>query len=128
MPTTHPVGDITYLKTGEGWLYLATVIDLNTRMVVGRATAADMKTPLIIEALTMAHGAGYVAGNAIFHSPAPTSGSGRNSYSSASTTGSRYGRCRFVRQLPRCQDSAQVSPRLGVKWTACWTPLRTLPE
>ena len=29
------VGDITYLRTGQGWLSLATVIDLNTRMVVG---------------------------------------------------------------------------------------------
>lgn len=68
MPTTHLAGDITYLKTGEGWLYLATVIDLNTRMVVGWATATHMKTPLIIDALTMAHNAGFVAGNAIFHS------------------------------------------------------------
>jgi transposase InsO family protein len=34
-PGTRLVGDITYLKTGEGWLYLATVIDLATRMVVG---------------------------------------------------------------------------------------------
>ena len=35
--TTASVGDITYLKTGEGWLYLATVIDLSTRMVTGWA-------------------------------------------------------------------------------------------
>jgi putative transposase len=34
-PAQRLVGDITYLKTGEGWLYLATVIDLCTRMVVG---------------------------------------------------------------------------------------------
>jgi len=34
-PGTRLVGDITYLKTAEGWLYLATVIDLATRMVVG---------------------------------------------------------------------------------------------
>ena len=35
VPTTRLVGDITYLKTGEGWLYLATVIDLATRMLLG---------------------------------------------------------------------------------------------
>ncbi|WJY91906.1 hypothetical protein CFAEC_05340 [Corynebacterium faecale] len=35
VPGTRLVGDITYLKTGSGWLYLATVIDLATRMVVG---------------------------------------------------------------------------------------------
>ena len=34
-PGQRVVGDITYLKTGQGWLYLATVIDLATRMVVG---------------------------------------------------------------------------------------------
>ena len=36
-PGTRLVGDITYLKIGEGWLYLATVIDLATRMVDGLA-------------------------------------------------------------------------------------------
>ena len=35
VPTYKLVGDITYLRTGQGWLFLATVIDLNTRMVVG---------------------------------------------------------------------------------------------
>ena len=68
VPTTHLVGDITYLKTGEGWLYLATVIDLCTRMVVGWQTASHMRTELVIDALAMAHNAGYVAGGAIFHS------------------------------------------------------------
>ncbi len=68
LPTSTLVGDITYLKTGEGWLYLATVIDLSTRMVVGWATAEHMRTPLISKALVMAHNADYVAGNAIFHS------------------------------------------------------------
>lgn len=34
MPTTVLVGDITYPRTGRGWLYLAVVIDLATRMVV----------------------------------------------------------------------------------------------
>lgn len=33
-PGTRLVGDITYLRTGEGWLYLATVIDVATRMVI----------------------------------------------------------------------------------------------
>lgn len=68
VPTTCLVGDITYLKTGEGWLYLATVIDLTTRMVVGWAAADHMRAGLVIEALKMAWKAGYVAGGAIFHS------------------------------------------------------------
>ncbi|MCP2256179.1 Integrase core domain-containing protein, partial [Prauserella aidingensis] len=43
-PGTRLVGDITYLRTGEGWLYLATVLDLATRMVVGWAMASHMRT------------------------------------------------------------------------------------
>ena len=68
VPTTKLVGDTTYLKTGQGWLYLAVVIDLCTRMVVGWAMADHMRTSLIISALNMAHTRGYVAGNGIFHS------------------------------------------------------------
>jgi transposase InsO family protein len=68
VPTTKLVGDITYLKTAQGWLYLATVIDLCTRMVVGWAMSESMKTPLIINAMKLALGQGYVAGGAIFHS------------------------------------------------------------
>lgn len=68
VPTTHLVGDITYLKTGEGWLYLATVIDLTTRMVVGWQTADHMRTSIVVDALKLAYRGGYVAGGAIFHS------------------------------------------------------------
>ena len=44
-PGQQLVGDITYLRTGEGWCYLATVIDLCTRMVVGWAIAAHAHQP-----------------------------------------------------------------------------------
>ena len=48
------VGDITYISTWEGWAYLATVIDLATRKVVGWALADHMRTELVEDALTMA--------------------------------------------------------------------------
>lgn len=67
-PGTRLVGDITYLRTEEGWLYLATVIDLATRMVVGWQMADHMRTPLIIDALEMARTHGYLAPGAVFHS------------------------------------------------------------
>jgi putative transposase len=67
-PGQRLVGDITYLRTGEGWLYLATVIDLATRMVVGWQTAAHMRTTLVTDALQMAIDAGHVTDGAIFHS------------------------------------------------------------
>lgn len=53
-PNTFWCGDITYIKTGEGWCYLATVIDLFSRRVVGWAIADHMRTSLVTEALTMA--------------------------------------------------------------------------
>mgnify|MGYP002275470788 CR=1 FL=1 len=68
VPTCKLVGDITYLRTGEGWLYLATVIDLCTRMVVGWAISERMTADIAVEALERARRRGYVAENAIFHS------------------------------------------------------------
>jgi putative transposase len=67
-PGTRLVGDITYLRTGEGWLYLATVIDLATRMVIGWQLADHMRTSLVIDALAMAVRHGRVRTHAIFHS------------------------------------------------------------
>jgi transposase InsO family protein len=67
-PGQRLVGDITYLRTGEGWLYLATVLDLATRMVVGWQLAAHMRTTLVTDALQMAIDSGHVAPDAIFHS------------------------------------------------------------
>jgi transposase InsO family protein len=48
------VGDITYIRTWEGWLFLATVIDVFSRRVVGWAVAAHMRASLVGDALTMA--------------------------------------------------------------------------
>ena len=48
------VGDVTYIKTWQGWAYVATVIDCFSRRVVGFAIADHMRTGLIIEALRMA--------------------------------------------------------------------------
>ena len=62
------VGDITYLRTGQGWLYLATVIDLATRKVIGWQTAEHMRTSLVVDALEMARTQGGAASGAIFHS------------------------------------------------------------
>jgi putative transposase len=67
-PGTRLVGDITYLRTGEGWLYLATVIDLATRMVTGWQLADHMRTSLVTDALAMAITHGHVAPGAVFHS------------------------------------------------------------
>lgn len=56
--TTAPdevwTADITYIPTQEGWLYLAVVMDLNTRAIVGWAMDARMTKDLVIRALRMA--------------------------------------------------------------------------
>ena len=53
-PNRCYVGDITYIATNEGWLYLATVIDLYSRKVVGWSMADNMKADLVNKALLMA--------------------------------------------------------------------------
>lgn len=50
------VGDITYIPTDQGWLYLATVIDLYSRQVVGWSMASHMRVDLVNDAMNMAIG------------------------------------------------------------------------
>lgn len=67
-PGTKLVGDITYIRTWTGWLYLATVIDCCTRQVIGWSMATHMRTTLICDAVTMAAGRSRLQPEAIFHS------------------------------------------------------------
>lgn len=62
------VGDITYIPTWEGWLYLATVIDCATRKIIGYAMADHYKTPLITAAIEMAARNLNLPPDAVFHS------------------------------------------------------------
>ncbi|MFD3580851.1 IS3 family transposase [Streptomyces sp. NPDC058683] len=61
-------GDITYIPTEEGWLYLATVIDIASRRVVGWATADHLRTELVADALKTACRQRRPARPVIFHS------------------------------------------------------------
>ena len=62
------VGDITYISTWQGWAYLATVIDLASRKVVGWAIADHMRTELVEEALSNAFLSRRPPAGVIFHS------------------------------------------------------------
>ncbi len=53
-PNVLWVADITYLHTGEGWLYLAAVQDAYSRLIVGWSMATHMRATLVIDALQMA--------------------------------------------------------------------------
>ncbi|MCW2938668.1 MAG: Integrase catalytic region [Actinomycetia bacterium] len=67
-PGQKMVGDITYIPTWEGWVYLATVIDCYTKAVVGWAMDDNYKTPLIEQAIEMAARNHSLTDQAIFHS------------------------------------------------------------
>ena len=61
-------GDITYIGTWEGWLYLATVIDIASRRVVGYALADHLRTELVADALSNAVAARRPSPGVVFHS------------------------------------------------------------
>ena len=67
-PGEKMVGDITYIETWEGWVFLATVIDCATRKIVGWAMDDNYKTPLISRAIQMAARNLDLPGGAVFHS------------------------------------------------------------
>ncbi len=98
-PGTRLVGDITYLRTGEGWLYLATVIDLATRMVVGWQLADHMRAGLVVDAMRMAVLHRHVQPNAVFHSD----------------RGCQYTSAEFVRYCRSSSIRTSVG-RTGVCW------------
>ena len=101
-PGQKMVGDITYVPTWEGWLYLATVIDCHTKAVVGWATGDNYKTPLIERAIEMAARNLALAENGIFHSDR---GSNYTSQQFARTL-----KKHSLRQSPAAPESATTTP------------------
>jgi putative transposase len=71
-PATAPgvqlVSDITYIPTAEGWLYLAVVIDLFSRAVLGWKLSESLHSDLVTDAISRALATGLVARGALFHS------------------------------------------------------------
>jgi transposase InsO family protein len=104
-PNQAWVGDITYIATEEGWLFLAVVIDLFSRKVVGWSMRPDMHRDLVIDALWMAwlgRNPGKQAG-LIFHSD----------------RGSQYASEDFAKMLEHCSIAPSMS-RKGNCWdNAC---------
>jgi transposase InsO family protein len=68
VPGGKMVGDITYIPTWEGWLFLATVIGCASRKVIGWAMDDNYRTPLITAAIGMAARSLALPEGAIFHS------------------------------------------------------------
>jgi len=91
-------GDITFIPTASGWLYLAVVIDLCTRRITGWSLARHMRAGLVADALAQGLGSRRPAPGLIFHSD----------------RGSQYGSCEYRAMLSRagiCQSmSARANP------------------
>ncbi len=67
-PNEKWVGDITCIWTREGWLYLAVIMDLYSRRIVGWALASRQDTPLVVAALQMAIGRRQPPASVLHHS------------------------------------------------------------
>jgi transposase InsO family protein len=67
-PGTHLVSDITSIPTHEGWLYLAVVLDLFSRSILGWKLADSFHTEVVTSALRRAIDTGLVTPGALFHS------------------------------------------------------------
>jgi transposase InsO family protein len=103
------VGDITYIPSDEGWLFLAVVLDLFSRQVVGWSMRADMGGELVIDALDMAW---------LKRSPDSKAGA-KTELIFHSDRGSQYASYDFARMLKECGITPSMS-RKGNCWdNAC---------
>jgi putative transposase len=91
-------GDITHIRTSRGWLYLAVVIDLFTRRIVGWALADNMRATLVVSALNNALDSRPKISNRIFHSDR------------GSQYGSRLFRSLLIAERMRQSMSAKANP------------------
>ncbi len=120
-PGTKLVGDITYIGTWEGWLYLATVIDCHTKACIGYAMADHMRTDLVIAALDMAAANYPLAEDAIFHSDRGTQYTSEAFAEHAEKLGLR----RSVGRTGVCYDNAQAETfNAAVRGHAAAVPAR----
>ncbi len=100
-PGDKLVGDITYLPTEEGWLYLATAIDLHTREVVGHAMAEHMRADLACDAIELAARRGLTRPDAIFHTDRGSQGEFNRSSQHLDHGGVRWAGTRSWSGYPR---------------------------
>lgn len=92
------VADLTYLTTGEGWLYLAVILDAFNRQIVGWAMANHFRVELVIDALDLALWRRQPQPGLIHHSD-------RGSQYTALTFGERLQRSGLVASMGRAGDA-----------------------
>ena len=101
--------DITYIPTSAGWVYLAAIIDLSTRMIVGWSMANHMRTELVESALQNALSSRQPASKLLHHSDRGTQ------YASASYRGllERHGIECSMSRTGDCYDNAVIESFFG---------------
>jgi putative transposase len=111
------VSDFTYIDTAEGWLYLATILDLFSRKVVGWAMAEQMDTALVETALRMALCGRCPPANLLHHSD-----QGRQYTSAAYQTSLSNANIQVsMSRAGNCYDNAVAESFFGTLKTECVT-------
>lgn len=101
-PNQVYTGDITYIPTQEGWLYLAVVIDLYSRQIVGWSMAEPMRTKLVNDALRMAIWKRKPAKGLLWH----TDRGSQYASDSHRELLKQYGICQSMSRKGNCWDNA----------------------
>ncbi len=107
---TKWVTDITYIRTAEGWLYLAVVIDLYSNLVIGWSMSQRMEKQLVVQAVLMALWQKRSAGNVILHSDRGSQYTSHE-YQHFLTT---HGIVSSMSAVGSCYDNAAVESFFGV--------------
>ena len=117
LPNQAWVSDITYIRTRSGWLYLAAVLDLHSRKIVGWAMAPEMPATLVCTALQMAIVQRNPAAGLVVHSDRGTQ------YASAQHQGllKKYGLVGSMSRKGNCWDNAVMERFfLNLKMERVW--------
>jgi transposase InsO family protein len=116
-PDQKWVSDITYIETAEGWLYLASILDLFSRKVVGWAMADHMEASLVEDALKMALQQRQPEPGLLHHSD-----QGRQYTSVAYQTRLANAHCQVsMSRTGNCYDNAAMESFFGTLKTECAT-------
>jgi putative transposase len=113
------LADLTYIATDEGWLYLACVLDLGSRKVVGWSMSERMKAQLVCDALTMAYWRRKPAVGLIMHSDRGVQ------YASEEhrTLIDQYRMVQSMSRIANCWDNSPIESffkTLKVEWVHRW--------
>ena len=114
-PRHKLVGDITYVRTWAGWLYLATVIDCFSRQVIGWSMAEHLRAELVVDALDMAAKNGTLDKEAIFHSDRGTQYTSATFRAALATHGMRQS----MGRTGVCWDNALAESFFGTLKNEC---------